>query len=171
MFKDYYKILGVSFSANDADIKRVYREMSKKWHPDRNPNIDVTATMQDINEAYAILKDSTKRSRYDKEYQRFRGIFETVKTSQCDVDVEKRQSQPDWNYEYDVQDENLKEDIKNAREYAKELVEEFLKELKKTSKAAVKGAATNAFNYTVGWIIAGVLLTIIGTLIRTCKYI
>ena len=55
MFKDYYKILGVSSSANDVEIKKAYREMSMKWHPDRNRGIDVTATMQDINEAYAIL--------------------------------------------------------------------------------------------------------------------
>lgn len=170
MFKDYYKIMGVSSSANDAKIKKAYREMSMKWHPDRNPGIDVTAIMQDINEAYAILKDTAKRSRYDEEYLRFRGTFDKEDKVQDDVNTEKkRQSQPKWTYEYDVQDENLKEDIKNAREYAKELVEEFLKELKESSKVAVKGAATNAFNYTIGWVVAGIILTIIGSIIRTCN--
>lgn len=170
MFKDYYKILGVSSSANDAQIKKAYREMSMKWHPDRNSGIDVTAIMQDINEAYAILKDTAKRSRYDEEYLRFRGTFDKEDKVQDNVNTEKkRQSQSKWTYEYDVQDENLKEDIKNAREYAKELVEEFLKELKESSKVAVKGAATNAFNYTIGWVVAGIILTIIGSLIRTCN--
>ena len=170
MFKDYYKILGVSLSANDAEIKKAYREMSMKWHPDRNPDIDVTATMQDINEAYTILKDAVKRSRYDKEYQRFRGTFDKEDKAQDTVKTENdNQSQSEWTYEYDVQDENLKEDIKNAREYAKKLVKEFLKELKESSKVAVKGAATNAFNYTIGWVVAGIILTIIGSIIRTCN--
>lgn len=170
MFKDYYKILGISFSADNAEIKRAYRDMSMKWHPDRNPGIDVTATMQDINEAYAILKDSVKKSRYDEEYRRFRGAFEQKETVQDEEKAdEKKSAQSSWTYEYDVQDEILKEDIKSAREYAKELVEEFLKELKESSKAAAKGAATNAFNYAVAWVAAGIIITIIGSLLRTCK--
>lgn len=170
MFKDYYKILGVSSSANGAEIKKAYREMSMKWHPDRNPDIDVTATMQDINEAYAILKDAAKRSRYNEEYKRFCGTFAKEAKGQDTVNTEnKKQSQSEWTYDYDVQDENLKEDIKNAREYAKELVEKFLKELKETSKVAAKGAATNAFNYTVGWVVAGAFITIIGSLIKACN--
>jgi DnaJ-class molecular chaperone len=170
MFKDYYKILGISISANNAEIKYAYRQMSIKWHPDRNPGIDVTATMQDINEAYAILKDSVKRSRYDEEYCRFRGAFEQKETAQDKEKADEKEStQSNWTYEYDVQDENLKEDIKSAREYAKELVEEFLKELKESSEAAAKGAATNAFNYAVAWVAAGIIITIIGSLIRACN--
>ncbi len=170
MFKDYYKILGVSSSANDAEIKKAYREMSMKWHPDRNLGIDVTATMQDINESYAILKDAAKRSRYDEEYLRFCGMFPQDDKDQYTVNTENdNQSQSEWTYDYDVQDENLKEDIKDAREYAKELVEEFLKELKETSKVAAKGAAINALNYAIGWMIAGVFIAIIGALLRTCN--
>jgi len=170
MFKDYYKILGVSPSADGATIKRAYREMSMRWHPDKNPSVDVTAIMQDINEAYAILKDVAKRSRYDQEYIRFCGALKKEETTQKDVNTnEKERSQYSWTYEYDVQDENLREDIKYARKYAKELVEEFLRELKKTSKAAAKGAATNAFNYAIGWVAAGIILTLIGSLIRTCN--
>ena len=170
MFKDYYKILGISSSADNAEIKRAYREMSMKWHPDRNPGIDVTATMQDINEAYAILKDAAKRLRYDEEYRCFRGAFEQRESNKEKVkDEEKKSAQSNWTYEYDVQDENLKEDIKSAREYAKELVEEFLKEMKESSKAAAKGAATNAFNYAVAWVATGIIITIIGALFRTCK--
>lgn len=169
MFKDYYKILSISSSANDAEIKKAYREMSMKWHPDRNPGIDVTTTMQDINEAYAILKDAVKRSRYDEEYLRFRGTFYKEDKAQDTVKTENdNQSQSKWTYEYDVQDEKLKEDIRNAREYAKELIEEFLKEIKETSKVAAKGAVTNAFNYAVGWMIAGIIITIIGSLIKAC---
>lgn len=45
--------------------------MSMKWHPDKNPDADVTSMMQDINEAYAILKNKEKRHRYDQEYALF----------------------------------------------------------------------------------------------------
>ncbi len=170
MFKDYYKILGVSSSADEATIKQAYREMSIKWHPDRNLDVDVTAIMQDINEAYAILKDPEKRSRYDQEYIHFCEVFPKEEKSHEDGHAEEnKQTHSKWEYKYDVHDDNLKEDIKNAQKYAKELVEEFLKELKETSKVAAQGAATNVINYAVGWVVAGVVLAIIGSLIKACN--
>ena len=60
MFKDYYEILDVPFGATDSEIKSAYKHQAIRWHPDRNPGIDVTNIMQDINEAYAILKDPIK---------------------------------------------------------------------------------------------------------------
>lgn len=68
MLKDYYSILGISFNASDEEIKRAYRALSKRWHPDVNPGLDTTAIMQDINEAYFILRDSAMRVKYDAEY-------------------------------------------------------------------------------------------------------
>ena len=68
MLKDYYSILGISFNASEDEIKRAYRAMSRKWHPDTNPGIDTTAIMQDINEAYYVLKDPLTKARYDAEY-------------------------------------------------------------------------------------------------------
>ncbi len=60
-FKDYYSILEIGRFASFEEIKAAYRAMSKKWHPDMNPNVDVKHKMQDINEAYAILKDYSKK--------------------------------------------------------------------------------------------------------------
>lgn len=171
MFKDYYKILGISNSACIDDIKRAYREMSRKWHPDLNPNTDVTSVMQDINEAYAILKDETKKSRYDQEYNRFNKKY----TNKCDCSdasknyKQKESSTDDWNFNYDVEDENLKEDINYAREYAKSLVEEFMKTFKESSIAAVKGATTNAAIWTVCWIASGIIISLLGILIKSCN--
>ncbi len=68
MLKDYYSILGISFNASDEEIKRAYRALSKRWHPDMNPGLDTTVIMQDINEAYFILRDSAIRVKYDAEY-------------------------------------------------------------------------------------------------------
>jgi curved DNA-binding protein len=66
-YKDYYKILGVERSASKDEIKRAYRKLALKTHPDRNPG-DATAEekFKEINEAYQVLSDPAKRSRYDQ---------------------------------------------------------------------------------------------------------
>ena len=125
MFKDYYKILGVSQFASDYDIKVAYRSMSIKWHPDKNQGADAISMMQDINEAYAILKDKTKRERYDREYNKFSETQKYNKPTRY-ANTANRKS---WEYDYEVQDESLKEDIRNARKLAEELVREFLSSL------------------------------------------
>src|SRR4051812_7871366 len=66
-FIDYYKILEIDKSASDADIKKAYRKLARKYHPDLNPN-DATAKkkFQEINEANEVLSDPEKRKKYDK---------------------------------------------------------------------------------------------------------
>jgi len=65
--KDYYKILGIEKDANETQIKKAYRQMAIKWHPDKNPNNDeADARFKDIGEAYETLSDPTKRDRYDR---------------------------------------------------------------------------------------------------------
>jgi curved DNA-binding protein len=66
-YKDYYKILGVERSASSEEIKRVYRKLAMKYHPDRNPGDKAAEDkFKEINEAYEVLSDSKKRSRYDQ---------------------------------------------------------------------------------------------------------
>ena len=66
-YKDYYKILGVDRKASEQDIKKAYRKLAMKYHPDRNPgNKQAEETFKDINEAYQVLGDSEKRARYDQ---------------------------------------------------------------------------------------------------------
>lgn len=169
MFKNYYKILDIPPSSTDDEVKKAYRKMSIKWHPDKNPCEDVTQIMQDINEAYAILKDAEKRERYDAEYKRFCEAFHHGR-KQKEGSAHETSSQSKWSYDYyDIEDNDLKENIKDAQQYAKDLVEEFLKDLKKTSKMAAKGATKNAVNYTIGWVLSGVFLAIIGSLMKTCS--
>ena len=65
--KDYYEILGVSRNAADEDIKKAYRELAKKYHPDLHPGDKaMEAKFKEINEAYEILKDTKKREEYDR---------------------------------------------------------------------------------------------------------
>jgi curved DNA-binding protein len=66
-YKDYYKILGVERNATKEQIKRAYRELAKKTHPDRNPgNKKAEEQFKEVNEAYQVLSDPEKRSRYDQ---------------------------------------------------------------------------------------------------------
>lgn len=168
MFKDYYKILGITQQASTLEIKSAYRAMSMKWHPDRNPEVDVTAIMQDINEAYAILKDEDKRHRYDEEYNKFINQYHDDLTLHEDEkynhESDNQNHSSRWEYDYDIQDEILKEDIKTARQYAKELVEEFLKSFKDASKNAAKGAWSGA----KGYVYVAIIMTLIGVVIKTC---
>jgi len=65
--RDYYEILGLQRSANEADIKKAYRKLASKWHPDKNPGDEKAAqTFQEISEAYDALSDPEKRRTYDQ---------------------------------------------------------------------------------------------------------
>jgi molecular chaperone DnaJ len=65
--RDFYEVLGVAKGADDKEIKKAYRRMAMKFHPDRNPD-DKTADakFQEVNEAYEVLSDSQKRQAYDQ---------------------------------------------------------------------------------------------------------
>lgn len=155
MFKDYYKILKIDQSATFQEIKLAYRTMSMKWHPDRNPDQDVTIIMQNINEAYSILKDSDKRRRYDEEYDKFK----QYSYSQYHKNNSSHNSQRNstWEYDYDIQNNEVKEDIKNARDYAEKIVDEFMASFKHATHDAALGAWNGAKSYIWATIIFGVI--------------
>ena len=66
-FKDYYQILNVSRDASDQDIKKAFRRLAVKYHPDRNPDNEQEAgeKFKEINEAYEVLRDEQRRRQYD----------------------------------------------------------------------------------------------------------
>src|SRR5687768_14084074 len=65
--KDYYKTLGVERQAPADEIKKAYRKLARKYHPDINPgNADAEQKFKEINEAYEVLSDQDKRSKYDR---------------------------------------------------------------------------------------------------------
>lgn len=65
-FKDYYEILGVPRTASADDIKKTYRKLARKYHPDLNKSAGAEARFKEIGEAYEVLSDTGKRSRYDQ---------------------------------------------------------------------------------------------------------
>jgi curved DNA-binding protein len=65
-FKDYYKIMGVARDASQDEIKRAYRKLARKYHPDVSKEANAEALFKDLGEAYAVLKDPEKRAAYDQ---------------------------------------------------------------------------------------------------------
>lgn len=65
-YRDYYAVLGVARDANAADIKRAYRRLARKYHPDVSTETDAENRFKEVQEAYEVLKDETKREAYDR---------------------------------------------------------------------------------------------------------
>lgn len=155
MFKDYYHILEISYPSNNEDIKKAYRNQSFKWHPDRNKNQQALEQMQDINEAYNILRNIESKHLYDIEYELFQ---------QTILNNNQKSTYYEHN-EYNVHDETLKNDINKARKEAKEYVENLVNSLKTDSSNAVKGAWDEMKPYL--WV--GFILFLIALSVQTCS--
>ena len=65
--RDYYEVLGLKKGASDDDIKKAYRKLAMKYHPDRNPgDKKAEENFKEVNEAYSVLSDADKKSKYDR---------------------------------------------------------------------------------------------------------
>ena len=65
--KDYYEVLGINKNASTDEMKKAYRKLAMKYHPDRNPNdSEAEESFKEAAEAYEILSDDQKRAKYDR---------------------------------------------------------------------------------------------------------
>ncbi len=161
MFKDYYKILDIPFESDVDIIKAAFKNQAKKFHPDKNKGVDTTKIMQDINEAYLILKDPEARNLYNNEYKRFK-LYET--------DLEnkrhnKNKPNSDSNSQYVFNDELLKKWMNNARIQAESLVNQTFENFRIGTNAAIN----EMIERTIGFVIVGVIFSIIFLLVRACN--
>jgi len=93
---DLYKLLEVSCEADEKEIKKSFRKLAKKYHPDLHPgNLEMETKFKAINEAYSILSDPIKRSEYDK--KRLGGQKTNQKTNSPKKEHAKRTSNFDIN--------------------------------------------------------------------------
>ena len=89
-FKDYYEIMGVARDASSDEIKRAYRRLARKFHPDVSKEKDAEARFKEVGEAYEVLRDPEKRAAYDQLGRRPAG--------------EEFRPPPNWNFEFEGED-------------------------------------------------------------------
>ena len=65
-YKDYYKIMGLARNATQDEVKRAYRKLARKYHPDVSKEPDAESKFKELGESYEVLKDPQKRAAYDK---------------------------------------------------------------------------------------------------------
>jgi curved DNA-binding protein len=91
-YTDYYKILGISKTASEEDIKKAYRKLARKLHPDLNPNDkDANKKFQQINEANEVLSDPEKRKKYDQYGEHWENAEQFEKANQTGAGAGGRQ--------------------------------------------------------------------------------
>jgi curved DNA-binding protein CbpA len=177
MFKDYYKLLDIQQNASDEEIKKAFREQAIKWHPDRNQGTDTTLRMQEINEAYLILKDREARARYDIEYNKFKQYQEQNRHSEKEKqksdqqewqkqEQKHQQTKREYEYrDYKVEDDILAKWMETAKKQAVDLAIQTIKDFKGVTKAAANGCV----NGTIQLVIWVVVTNLIFFLVKSCN--
>jgi curved DNA-binding protein CbpA len=140
MYKDYYLILECHINSTQYDIKKKYRHLAKKWHPDVNKGKDTTSKMQDIIEAYLILNDLEARKRYDIIYKKiFLSSNIVVFESHHSNNEYKKYAEKKPNKNNDnINDPILDDWIIKAKNQAKEIIYQAIKDVKNTTVSGIK---------------------------------
>lgn len=160
MFVDYYYVLEVQKNASLEQIKKQFKVLAKKYHPDINKDSNATQLMQELLEAYYILSDSEARTRYNIQYDRFYGYQKAKDNSTYSSYSNNSQQETEQDFKYN--DPLIEKWINNAKKQALEFINKSLYESKGISKNGCK-----YFFYAL--LINFVLLIIILVLVRLFK--
>ncbi len=153
--KDYYYILNIPWDSDAERIKSAYYELARTHHPDVSSEMNATKRMQDINEAYYILKDSDKRMHYDSEYHVYR---EWLK--ECSADAPLRGADSPHKVKYDVKDHVLRRWMDEAAARASALGKQALRDTGNMAAESVKEGAQ--------WLVWGIFAAIIMSVMTQC---
>lgn len=167
MFTDYYALLEIDATVQQADIKQAFRKQAFKWHPDRHPHKDTTERMKAINEAYLILKDPIARARYDNTYWTFKASQEAQSTF-AQPNTSKTQQQHVYDY-YTIKDTILKTWIERAKKQAADLVQQTIKDFRGMTAAGAKGIAKGAGEQFVAQLMVSLIFLIGFMISKACN--
>jgi len=158
MIPNHYQTLGISSTASKDEIKKAYRQLALKFHPDRNRSPDAHEIFIEINEAYLILFDNEARVKYDREYKYSHG--QKAKTEQTSsTNKEKTYQEGEYKHTYSskrepqFEDEDLNQWTRNAREQAESFAKMAFDEFSKLVVGMVKETGFqlgNAFLVMIG---------------------
>jgi curved DNA-binding protein CbpA len=148
--KDYYKILDLEFGADILAVKKAYRRLALKYHPDRNKAPDAAQKFTEITEAYEVLKDPVKKSEYDRFYQAYFTINNQGQFHQKSYEWDYQRKQQEWSGF----------GREKAKEYSSIPFEEFAKRLLKEISVGANYIPNAIAILLVGFSIV-VLLTIL----------
>lgn len=159
--KNYYAILEIEFPSNLDEIKRAYKVLAKKWHPDINQSSNATEKMQELTEAYYILSNKRAKDLYDESYRGYYAREKAHEKREYTKTTNNREQTKHSFFEAEMNEE-LKEWIRKARVKAQEYVLKSIDTAKGAASAGIKTAG-KAFLIGVAFII---LIVVIGLIAR-----
>ena len=157
IFIDYYLILEIPFNTSNADIRKAYIKQASIWHPDKNNTHNAHEKMLLINEAYLVLHDTETRTRYDKEYIRYKEInnekYENAMLYQQD-------GADNFKCENYIEDDILKEWIAKAKVKASELNELSFEDIMGMCSSAMSGCLKGILKTIITLFIINIIVLI-----------
>ncbi len=171
MFKDYYAILDINEHTSLEQIKEAFKKQAIKWHPDKNVDFDTTEIMQDINEAFLILKDFEARVKYDAEYRNFKVYREesTRNNSQSSKNSRGKGFEKNYYREYVIKDSELHNWMKNASHQAIDLAKETIRDIAGMMKQGCLASSGMFLASIISIVIATLLWFVLFSASKSCN--